>query len=194
MIAEKVSSAEAQILIVDDDQDFRERICSALADRGYCTESAGSVAEARLVLQRRAVEFSPQKAVVDLRMPGESGLVLVAELKKSFPKIKIIVLTGYGSINTAVEAMRLGSVHYLTKPVELGVLLASFDIDEQAEARSNAIALSQNVSVPSLAQVEWEHIQQVYQQCEQNVSKTAQVLGLHRRSLQRKLAKIPTAK
>ena len=168
------------VLVVDDDDVFRTRLGRAFADRGFEVRTAQSAEEA-LALAR---QDSPEFAVVDLRMPGASGIDVVRELYAIDPATVVVMLTGYGSIATAVEAIRAGAVHYLSKPV---------DIDEILAALTGKVApsASGNVEVPSLARVEWEHIQRVLLDCEGNISRAARLLGLHRRSLQRKLSKDP---
>jgi two-component system response regulator RegA len=133
-----------------------------------------------------AAADSPELAVVDLRMPDGSGLDVVRGLKEMDAATKVVVLTGYGSIATALEAVRLGATHYLTKPADVDEILRAFDRDEAA--RSSSLGVEQ---APSLARAEWEHIQRVLTDCEGNVSQAARVLGVHRRSLQRKLSKRP---
>jgi two-component system response regulator RegA len=130
----------------------------------------------------------PEMAVVDLRMPGRSGLELIRDLKALDAETKVVVLTGYGSIATALEAVRLGARHYLTKPVDADELLAAFDRAQPSPASPPV------VECPSLARVEWEHINRVLADCGGNVSQAARVLGIHRRSLQRKLQKRPSAR
>ena len=168
------------VLVVDDDEVFRTRLGRAFADRGFEVHTAES-AESALELARRD---SPEYAVVDLRMPGASGIDLVRELNLIDPSTVIVMLTGYGSIATAVEAIRAGAVHYLSKPVDIDDILAAL----QGKAAPSA---SGDAEVPSLARVEWEHIQRVLTDCEGNISRAARLLGLHRRSLQRKLSKDP---
>lgn len=168
------------ILVVDDDATFRERLARALASRGFVVQAAGS-AEDALALARAD---SPELAVVDLRMPGESGLVLVRELKALDPCTRVVVLTGYGSIATAVEAVKRGATHYLTKPADVDEILRALEQDASSPA-------GPPIQVPSLARTEWEHIQRVLADCDGNVSQAARLLGLHRRSLQRKLGKYP---
>ncbi len=170
------------ILIVDDEAPLRERLIRALSDRGLDARGAAD-GEAALALAR---EESPELAVVDLRMPGRGGLEVVRELLAIDPATKIVVLTGYGSIATAIEAMRIGAVNYLQKPADTDQILAAFD-PPPAEAGSSEVV----PEVPSLARVEWEHIQRVMHDCGGNVSQAARLLGLHRRSLQRKLGKMP---
>jgi len=177
------SAPEARtVLIVDDDSTFRERLCRAFRDRGFEACSAPDGAAALALAQRE----SPEYAVVDLRMPGLGGIELVKALKAIDSATKIVVLTGYGSIATAVEAVRQGATHYLTKPADLDDILAALARDEAAVAPPAVPG-----EVASLARVEWEHINRVLVECEGNISQAARVLGLHRRSLQRKLAKHP---
>jgi two-component system response regulator RegA len=124
-------------------------------------------------------------------MPGKSGLEVVRELHRIDPATKIVVLTGYGSIATALEAVQLGATHYLTKPADLDEVIAAFD---RGNAQAGTVALAAESAAPetpSLARVEWEHIQRVLTDCGGNITKTAERLGIHRRSLQRKLAKFP---
>lgn len=167
------------LLIVDDDQRFRTRLIRAFEERGYEVVGAGSYDEAMIAARQE----SPELALVDLRLPGRSGLEVVRALKAIDRTSNIVVLTGYGSIATAVESMKCGAATYLTKPV---------DADQIAAAFENA---GGSTSVPSsvqpLARVEWEHIQRVLADCDGNVSQAARLLGIHRRSLQRKLAKDP---
>ena len=134
-----------------------------------------------------AIEESPELALVDLRMPGASGLSLVRTLLEIDPHTRVVVLTGYGSIATALEAVRLGAVHYLQKPADVDEILAAFHRDELPPSESPAPP----THVPSLARAEWEHIQRVLTDCGGNVSQAARLLGVHRRSLQRKLSKYP---
>ena len=168
------------LLVVDDDEVFRTRLGRAFADRGFEVRTAASAEEALLL----ARQDSPEFAVVDLRMPGASGIDVVRELCAIDPATVVVVLTGYGSIATAVEAIRAGAVHYLSKPADVDDILAALSGQASPSATNN-------VEVPSLARVEWEHIQRVLSDCEGNISRAARLLGLHRRSLQRKLSKDP---
>jgi two-component system, response regulator RegA len=171
------------ILVVDDDQIFRTRLVRALQSRGYEVLGAASGGEG-IELARRS---KPGKAVVDLRMPGMNGLDLVNELAKIDPDMQILVLTGYGSIATAVEAVRRGALDYLTKPADTDQILSRFEHDGPPPTPTAAVV----EQTPSLARVEWEHIQRTLEDCDGNISQAARKLGIHRRSLQRKLGKLP---
>lgn len=173
-----MADARPSLLLVDDDPVYRERLARAIAARGFEVRTAGEAGEA----VRLAEAESPELAVVDLRMPGESGLELLARLKAIDPTTRVLVLTGYGSIATALEAVRLGAVHYLTKPADVDEILAAFD-------REGLHPEALEVATPSLARVEWEHIQRVLSDCGGNLSEASRRLGLHRRSLQRKAAR-----
>ncbi len=174
------------LLLVDDDDRFRERLAKAFAQRGFVVRTAhdGQTALAA------AREESPEYAIVDLRMPATNGLDVVRDLKAIDATTNVVVLTGYGSIATALDAVRLGATHYLTKPADVDDLLAAFARREGAEP---PLAEVQH-EPPSLARVEWEHIQRVLSDCGGNVSLAAKKLGLHRRSLQRKLFKLPVSR
>lgn len=172
---------QPSLLIVDDDRVFRERLARALRDRGYEVRSAANGDEG-LALAR---EESPEFAVVDLRMPGMSGLDVLRSLVQIDPATRVVVLTGYGSIATAVDAMRLGAANYLPKPADADEILAAFE-----RAQGGQPSASPEILAPSLARAEWEHIHRVMADCEGNISEAARRLGLHRRSLQRKLQKL----
>lgn len=172
------------ILVVEDDALFRGVLVRALDGRGYDAVGVGSGAAALAA----ARADSPEMAVVDLRLPDMSGLDVVRELKAIDAATLIVVLTGYGSIATALEAIRLGATHYLTKPTDADHVLEAFERGLAARPAASA------VDTPSLARVEWEHIQRVLTDCQGNISEAARVLSMHRRSLQRKLAKYPIAK
>ena len=156
----------------------------ALAARGFDVLGAGSADEG-VDLARR---HRPRRAVVDMRMPGKNGLELISELAAIDPDMQIVVLTGYGSIATAVEAVRRGAVDYLTKPADTDQILARFDDAPATGASATGVAAE---GTPSLARVEWEHIQRTLEDCDGNISQAARKLGIHRRSLQRKLGKLP---
>ncbi|MCG8422432.1 MAG: response regulator transcription factor [Proteobacteria bacterium] len=171
------------ILLADDDEVFRRRLARAFEERGYDVRTAGSYDEA----VASAGRDSPEYAVVDLRMPGRSGLELVCALKEIDPATKTLVLTGYGSIANAIDAIRLGATYYLPKPADADDIVTAF-------ARGEAPPLNPPDSeyrAPSLARAEWEHINRVLSDCGGNISEAARRLGIHRRSLQRKLQKYP---
>jgi two-component system, response regulator RegA len=177
---------QPSILLVDDDEVFRRRLARAFEERGYDVRAAGDYDEAMIA----AIDDSPEYAVVDLRMPGYSGLELVRALKDIDPATKIVVLTGYGSIATAIDAIRLGATYYLPKPADADDIVAAF-------ARGEAPPLQPpdpDYQAPSLARAEWEHINRVLSDCGGNISEAARRLGIHRRSLQRKLQKYPPSK
>jgi two-component system response regulator RegA len=172
-------------LVVDDDDIFRNRLCRAFAARGW--EAIGA-ADGPSALEL-ASQSSPDLAVVDLRLPGMSGLDIVQGLRSLDETTCIIMLTGYGSIATALTATKLGADHYLGKPADADQILNAYA--KINEGTNEEPAVPGNHAVPSLARVEWEHIQRVLTDCDGNVSQAAKLLGLHRRSLQRKLAKYP---
>ena len=176
----------ARFLIVDDDDLFRDRLSRAFQNRGLITFTASNYDEAVEIMLRE----KPENAVFDLKMPGKSGLELINAAKQIVPDIKIIVLTGYGSIATAIEAIKLGAQNYLPKPADLDDILTAFEKEEQTSA-----AFSEGeFEAPSLARTEWEHIQRVLTDCNGNISMAANRLGIHRRTLQRKLQKYPPNK
>lgn len=176
-----MSRIVASILVVEDDNAFRTILVNAFRDRGY---EAHGVADAASAI-RAAERDSPEMAVVDLRLADQSGLDVVRQLKAIDPSTAIVVLTGYGSIATALESVRLGAVHYLTKPTDADRILAAFQHGLAARPRDLP------TDPPSLARVEWEHLNRVLTDCDGNVSEAARQLGMHRRSLQRKLSKYP---
>jgi two-component system response regulator RegA len=176
-------SARPSLLIVDDDAVFRERLARAFRARDYEVRTAADFDEA-LALARAD---SPEMAVIDLRMPGRSGLELTRELHALDPATRILVLTGYGSIATAIEAVRLGATYYLSKPADADDVLAAFARGESPPLEPPPA----DYVAPSLARAEWEHINRVLSDCGGNVSEAARRLGIHRRSLQRKLQKLP---
>jgi two-component system response regulator RegA len=169
------------LLICDDDAVFRERLARSFTSRGYDVRTAGNCDEARQL----ARQDSPEMAVVDLRMPGGSGLELVRDLKEIDPATRVVMLTGYGSIATAVDAVKLGAVNYLPKPADVDDILLAFRRGEAPVDPSDSV----DYTVPSLARAEWEHIQRVLADSGGNISEASRRLGIHRRSLQRKLAK-----
>jgi two-component system response regulator RegA len=171
------------ILIVDDEEVFRTRLCKAFERRGFEVQAAGSSAEALQIAMRE----SPEWALIDLRMKGPSGLELLVELKSIDPTTRIVILTGYGSIATAVEAMRLGASNYVSKPADVDDILAAFEKEDTPPLAS----VDDAYRPLSLARVEWEHINKVLVDCGGNISEAARRLGMHRRTLQRKLEKYP---
>jgi two-component system response regulator RegA len=180
------------ILIVDDDEVYRNRLARAFVDRGYDVRTGSDYDTAVAT----ATEDSPELAVVDLKMPGKSGLELVKALAEIDPSTKTIVLTGYGSIATAIDAVRLGATYYLSKPADADDIIGAF-------ARGEAPPLDPpppsspsggDYRAPSLARAEWEHINRVLSDAGGNISEAARRLGIHRRSLQRKLQKYPPNK
>lgn len=174
------------ILLVDDDEVYRSRLARAFVDRGYDVRTAGDYEAAVAAAEMESPEF----AVVDLKMPGKSGLELVQALQAIDPHTKSVVLTGYGSIATAIDAVRLGATYYLSKPADADDILAAF-----ARGESPPLAPAEaEYKAPSLARAEWEHINRVLSDCAGNISEAARRLGIHRRSLQRKLQKYPPLK
>ena len=169
------------LLLVDDDVTFANVLASAFERRGYAVRIAHDVAGGI----EAASDDPPEYAVVDLKMPGPTGLELVRALKELDEHTHIVVLTGYASIATAVEAIKLGAVHYLAKPADADEIVSAF-----ARTEGDAGAPVEN-RPPSVARLEWEHIQKVLAECSGNISQTARRLGMHRRTLQRKLTKRP---
>jgi two-component system response regulator RegA len=170
-----------KLLLVDDDQTFCKVLKGALDRRNFEVTVAHSVEEALLKIQ----EDKPEFAVVDMKMSGASGLVLVEALKKLDETMKIVVLTGYASITTAVDAIKLGATQYLPKPANADEIVAAFG----HRSNTNLPLLLQPTSVERL---EWEHIQRVLHENNGNVSATARALNMYRRTLQRKLLKRPS--
>lgn len=168
-------------LIVDDDPTLAGMLERVLQRRGFSTVSASNAARA-LQLTDNAI-FS--KAIVDLKLGSDSGLQLIRELKLRQPEITIVMLTGYSSISTAVEAVKLGAVNYLCKPADTDEILAAFGEQKQQTSAETAY------TPISIDRLEWEHIQKILQENNGNISATARALGMHRRTLQRKLHKRP---
>lgn len=173
--------AKETILIVDDEQHFAEILTRALTRQGYEVSSAYN-SEAALALAKTT---SFDYAIIDLRIGEESGLTLVKHLKQLSDQTRIVMLTGYASIATAVEAIKLGATHYLTKPADVEDIIVAFGKekgDAEVKPSDNPI---------SVQRLEWEHIQKVLQEHDGNISAAARALGMHRRTLQRKLQKRP---
>ena len=177
-IAELTDLADRSLLIVEDDKPFLERLSRAMETRGFAVTSCDTVSDGLAQINKAAPAF----AVVDLRLGDGNGLDVVSALKRKRPDARTIVLTGYGNIATAVAAVKHGAVDYLSKPA---------DADDVANAllarRDQKPAPPENPM--SADRVRWEHIQRVYELCGQNVSETARRLNMHRRTLQRILAK-----
>lgn len=170
-----------RLLIIDDDEMFCHVLDRAMRRRGFEVLVACNAGEA-LTLARR---HKPDMATLDLKLENESGLKLLPELLERVPACRVVVLTGYSSIATAVEAIKLGAVNYLCKPAdadEILVALQKHQGDPNAEVADNP---------PSINRITWEHIQKVLQEHDGNISATARALGMHRRTLQRKLQKRP---
>jgi two-component system response regulator RegA len=176
------------ILIVDDDEVYRNRLGRAFVDRGYDVRTAGDYDQA---VAAATVE-SPELAIVDLKMPGKSGLELVKTLHEIDPATKTVVLTGYGSIATAIDAVRLGATYYLSKPADADDIIGAFARGDAKPLETTLV--SDDYKAPSLARAEWEHINRVLSDAGGNISEAARRLGIHRRSLQRKLQKYPPNK
>jgi two-component system response regulator RegA len=175
--------SESPLLLVDDDEIFRERLAQALRQRGQEVVTAADGDQAV-----RAAERGPlAAAVVDLRMPGMSGTELLPQLLRLQPELRVVVLTGYGSIASAVEAMRLGAHNYVSKPADADDVLAAVTGDARAVPATSGEA----APPPTLARAEWEHIQRILADTGGNVSETARRLGITRRTLQLKLKKYP---
>jgi two-component system, response regulator RegA len=169
---------ERSLLIVEDDKSFLQRLARAMEMRGFIVSTAESVADGLLQVERAAPAF----AVVDMRLGDGNGLDVISAMKKRRPEARAIILTGYGNIATAVNAVKLGAVDYLAKPVDADdVVAALLALDnKKIEPPENPM---------SADRVRWEHIQRIYELCDRNVSETARRLNMHRRTLQRILAK-----
>lgn len=174
-----MSETTSRLLVVEDDERFADVLSSEFRDRGY---EVTSVSEARRLSQLDVTLFD--YAVVDLRLRDASGLDVIVELKARSPGIRVIVLTGYGSIATAVQATKLGAIDYMTKPIDIDALERAFLSDEEASEEVRIPA-----EFPSLYRHEREYIEYVLAECGGNISEAARRLGLHRQSLQRKLRK-----
>ena len=169
---------ELSLLIVDDDQPFLNRLGRAMETRGFSVEIASSVAQGIALVRQNP----PAYAVVDMRLQDGNGLDVLDQLYQVRPDARAIILTGYGNIATAVTAVKLGAVDYLAKPADADDIYAALMVEPDAKA-------SPPVNPMSADRVRWEHIQRVYELCDRNVSETARRLNMHRRTLQRILAK-----
>lgn len=169
---------DRSLLLVDDDEAFVKRLARAMEKRGFIPETAESVAAGKAIATSRP----PAYAVVDLRLEDGNGLDVVETLRDKRPDCRIVVLTGYGAIATAVAAVKIGATDYLSKPADAN------DITNALLSRGEALPPPPENPM-SADRVRWEHIQRVYELCDRNVSETARRLNMHRRTLQRILAK-----
>jgi two-component system response regulator RegA len=170
--------ADRSLLLVDDDEAFVKRLARAMEKRGFEVETAESVAAGRAVATARP----PAYAVVDLRLEDGNGLDVVEAIHERRPESRVVVLTGYGAIATAVAAVKIGASDYLSKPADANEIVSAL------LAKGDALPPPPENPM-SADRVRWEHIQRVYEQCDRNVSETARRLSMHRRTLQRILAK-----
>ncbi|WBU63808.1 ActR/PrrA/RegA family redox response regulator transcription factor [Paracoccus aerodenitrificans] len=169
---------DASLLVVDDDEIFANRLGRAMEKRGFQPKISFSVADALISLR----SSPPAYAVVDLRLEDGNGLDIVDALHDLRPDARVVVLTGYGAIATAVAAVKMGATDYLAKPADANDIAAAL-------LEKNEVLPSPPENPMSADRVKWEHIQRVYEQCDRNVSETARRLHMHRRTLQRILAK-----
>jgi two-component system response regulator RegA len=176
--SEKASASDRTLLIVEDDKSFLQRLARAMESRGFTVTTAESIAEGLAALE----STTPAFAVVDMRLGDGNGLDVISALKQRRPDARAIILTGYGNIATAVNAVKLGAVDYMAKPVDADDVVAALLAREGA-----AVVPPENPM--SADRVRWEHIQRIYELCGRNVSETARRLNMHRRTLQRILAK-----
>lgn len=167
------------LLLVEDDADFRESLALEFGERGYQVREAGHLAQVEQVLTQQSFRF----AIVDLRLQGDSGLEAISAILSAHPSCRVVVLTGYGSIATAVEAVKRGAANYLTKPVPIERLEKALWMDDASD-------IEPEEPYESLERHEQEYLEYVLLQCEGNISEAARRLGLHRQSLQRKLKRI----
>ena len=181
--ADAVDIAQARsILLVDDSIVLRDRLALAFQERGFRVAMAGNYDEAVAVFAKQPTDL----AVLDLRMPGKPGLALLQVLKEFSPRTQFLILSGFGSIATAIDAIRLGAVNFLPKPADADDILNAF---ARGGSEVEMPEAEEDIPVPTLAQAEWEHIHRILSDCGGNISEAARRLGIHRRSLQRKLRK-----
>ncbi|HEY4144210.1 response regulator transcription factor [Pinirhizobacter sp.] len=181
----QLPGAPAPLLIVDDDPTFSRVLARALASRGFEVLTADNATEARALARRH----QPRYCVLDLKLGDENGLKLIPELQALVPEIRVLLLTGYASIATAVEAIKRGAHDYLAKPVDADAVVRAL-LDDDGGAGDDELIDAPDAPLP-LRRLEWEHIQRVLTECDGNISETARRLGMHRRTLQRKLGKHP---
>ncbi|HET7330016.1 response regulator transcription factor [Dyella sp.] len=175
-----------KLLIVDDDETFSHVLARALGSRGFAVETARD-ADSAIVTARRQ---RPSSCVLDLKLGENNGLRLIPDLKAIVPDMRILLLTGYASIATAVEAIKRGAHDYLAKPVDADAVARALLDSDSGQADEEDLAEAPGAPLP-LRRLEWEHIQRVLTECDGNISETARRLGMHRRTLQRKLSKHP---
>jgi two-component system response regulator RegA len=173
------------LLIIDDDPTFARVLARALSSRGFEVITAGNADEARALARRH----HPRYCVLDLKLGDENGLRLIPELKALVPEIRVLLLTGYASIATAVEAIKRGAHDYLSKPVDADAVVRAL-LDGDSSTGEDDVVDAPEAPL-ALRRLEWEHIQRVLTECDGNISETARRLGMHRRTLQRKLSKHP---
>jgi two-component system response regulator RegA len=171
-------ATDRSLLIVEDDKAFLERLARAMEGRGFTVTTAQSVSDGLLQVETAAPAF----AVVDMRLGDGNGLDVISGIKKHRPEARAIILTGYGNIATAVNAVKLGAVDYLAKPIDADDVAAALVAIDNKKIEPPKNPMSPN-------RVRWEHIQRIYELCDRNVSETARRLNMHRRTLQRVLAK-----
>ena len=171
-------SEDKSLLIVDDDKPFQQRLARAMEKRGFTVDTADGVREAVAKLS----STSPAFAVVDMRLEDGNGLDVIDTIRQRRPDCRAVILTGYGNIATAVTAVKLGAVDYLSKPADPDDIIAALARKPEDKAPPPENPMSAD-------RVRWEHIQRVFELCDRNVSETARRLNMHRRTLQRILAK-----
>lgn len=182
-----MNQSNERLLIVDDDAVFVRVLARALGARGYQVSVAQSAAAARDAARAER----PDAIVLDLKLGEENGLALIPELLGIVPRTRILLLTGYASIATAVEAIKRGAHDYLAKPVDADAVVRALAEGDARDPLAETSAPPPPDAPPPLRRLEWEHIQRVLAECDGNISEAARRLGLHRRTLQRKLAKRP---
>ena len=181
-----MSPEPRKLLVVDDDETFSHVLARALGSRGFSVDVAHDP-DSAVVTARK---LRPAFCVLDLKLGEHNGLPLITELKAIVPDMRILLLTGYASIATAVEAIKRGAHDYLSKPVDADAVARALIDGDTGGGESETSAMAPDAPLP-LRRLEWEHIQRVLTECDGNISETARRLGMHRRTLQRKLAKHP---
>ncbi len=172
-----------RLLVVDDSENHCWALRRAFEKRGYEVQAASSAPQAQALID----DWRPAYAVIDLRLPGPTGLTLIPRLKAAHPGVRIVMLTGYASIVTAVEAIKLGATHYLVKPVDAQTVEAAF------QRNGGDATVPPSDALLSVERLEWEYIQRVLVEQQGNISATARALHMHRKTLQRKLNKHPAS-